>query len=170
MGEPAYQKEKISIPLINFIQAGCYLNKHTAIPRIVGGSRHASMPRCLCCVLTPGWTRTKSSHHSQEAHPAKDFTPVHFDNVAKSNQSTGASSFIICSLLKLKLKARNWVFNKQKQQHQSCREQTPAEADITASNRHQAGSQEWVKFSIKDSRFKALRINYEGQNIFMREI
>lgn len=56
---------------------------------------------------------TKFSYNSHEAHPVKNFTFVLSDSVAKCNQLTRAMSLIVCFLPKLK--ARNWVFNKQKQ-------------------------------------------------------
>lgn len=80
-------------------------------------------------------------------------------------------SYLLLPKLKAKMGLQQTRTNTEPQwNYQSYREQTPAEADITPSSRHEADSQRWVKPSIKHSRSKATRINYGGQNKIMREI
>lgn len=132
----------------------------------------ASMPHCPCYVLTPRVDNKQILTYSHETHPAKNFNFVHSDTVAKYNQLIRALC-LICFLTKVKARKSS---SKNENKHRVSMELPIlqridySKADITPASRHQADSQGWVMLSIKDLRSKATRINYGGQNKFMREI
>lgn len=121
-----------------YVQVECYLSKHTVVPRMAGGPRDMSMPRC-CYSLIPRVDKDQILTQQPWSPPCEGLTPVHFDNIAKCNQLTRALSLIIWFLPKLRAETGS-LTNKN-----DCRAsvellilQATAEADITASKRYQA--------------------------------